>query len=149
MYSNAIKRIGILLFYHIALSAQAIAQDLPQEKNKNADVLMGNLTTQTSFNALPDQCVTLREGRDCYAEVTIHWQSEHKQSLCLYQEGVEQHLGCWHDNNDARIAIEFISNENLNYQLRSVHNNEVIAETEVAVRWVHKGSSRKRRWRLF
>ena len=147
MYSKPIKLICILLFYSGAANLQAMPLGTPND-TKTTEVNLA-LKVSTSFHALPAQCVTLREGRDCFAEVTMHWQSQHKQSLCLYQEGLEQHLGCWHDNNTAHIAIEFISNKNVNYQLRTAHNNVIVAETEVTVSWLHKGSTRKRRWRLF
>jgi hypothetical protein len=101
------------------------------------------------FSALPEQCVTLRQGRDCFAEINIHWQSSNMQTLCLYQKGVEQHLKCWRNSESAHITIEFISNKSVSYQLRNLSNDKLIAETEVKVSWLHKSSIRKRRWRLF
>jgi len=102
-----------------------------------------------NFTALPEQCVTLRQGRACFATVELNWQSASKQSFCLYQEGKNKQLGCWQNNNNVQIKIEFESNKSVKYQLRTVNEDKVIAETQVEVSWQHKNTSRKRRWRLF
>ncbi|KGJ94971.1 DUF3019 domain-containing protein [Colwellia psychrerythraea] len=102
-----------------------------------------------NFTALPEQCVTLRQGRACFATVELQWQSPKKESFCLYQVGKNKQLGCWQNNNNVQIKIEFESNKSIKYQLRSVSDNKVIAETQVEVSWQHKNTSRKRRWRLF
>ncbi len=101
------------------------------------------------FTALPEQCVTLRQGRACFATVELQWQSPSKHSFCLYQEGKKKQLGCWQNNNNVQIKVEFESNKTVKYQLRALSDNKVIAETQVEVSWQHKNTSRKRRWRLF
>jgi hypothetical protein len=106
-------------------------------------------STQVGFTALPEQCVTLRQGRACFATVELKWQSTLKQNFCLYQEGKKKQLGCWQNNNSALIKVEFESNKSVKYQLRTLSDNKVIAETQVEVSWQHKNTSRKRRWRLF
>jgi hypothetical protein len=145
MYSKLGKVVSILLCYFINVPIHATEQ-------KNTD---GKNTTNTKvqvdiqLRALPEQCVTLRQGRDCFAEVNIHWESQHKQTLCLYQEGLDKHLKCWQNNESAHIAIDFVSNKSINYQLRNLNDNKLVAETQVTVSWLHKSSNRKRRWRLF
>ena len=104
---------------------------------------------EVAFTALPEQCVTLREGRNCFATVELQWKSSSKHSFCLYQEGKSKQLGCWEDNNNVHIRVEFESNKSIKYQLRTVIDDKVIAETQVEVSWQHKNTSRKRRWRLF
>jgi hypothetical protein len=101
------------------------------------------------FTALPEQCVTLRQGRACFATIELQWQSSSKQSFCLYQEGHNKQLGCWQNNNKVQIKVEFESNKSIKYQLRTISDDKVIAETQVEVSWQHKNTSRKRRWRLF
>jgi hypothetical protein len=103
----------------------------------------------TSLTVMPEQCVTIRQGRDCFATVQLQWQSDSKHSFCLYQEGTEKQLGCWQDNNSISVQLEFESNKSVKYQLRNQHNDKVIAETKVEVSWQHRKISRKRRWRLF
>lgn len=115
----------------------------------NANEVKTVNSAEVTFTALPEQCVTLRQGRDCFATVELQWQSSDKQSFCLYQEGKNKQLGCWQNNNKVQIKIEFESNKSINYQLRTVSDNKVIAETKVEVSWQHKNTTRKRRWRLF
>ena len=101
------------------------------------------------FTALPEQCVTLRQGRNCFATVELQWQSPSKQSFCLYQEGDDKQLGCWKNSDNVQIKIDFESNKSIKYQLRKEINNKVVAEAQVEVSWQHKNTARKRRWRLF
>ena len=72
-----------------------------------------------------------------------------KYNFCLYQEGKKKQLGCWQDNNHIQIKVEFESNKSVKYQLRTLTDDKVLAETQVEVSWQHKNTSRKRRWRLF
>ena len=132
-----VLRVPLLLF-SLLLAVQVNANE--RKPVNNAEV---------TFTALPEQCVTLRQGRDCFATVELQWQSSAKQSFCLYQEGKNKQLGCWQNNNKVQIKIEFESNKSINYQLRTVSDDKVIAETKVEVSWQHKNTTRKRRWRLF
>jgi len=131
-------KVLLLLFYSLLTSASVKADEVE------------TLTIETvNFTALPEQCVTLREGRACFATVELKWQSPFKQHFCLYQEGKKKQLGCWKNNNNVRIKVEFESKQSVKYQLRTVNEDKVIAETQVEVSWQHKSTSRKRRWRLF
>ena len=132
---KGITLLRLLLLYGLFLPHTGQANDLS--------------TGQVTFSALPEQCVTLRQGRSCFAKVELHWQSYSKQSFCLYQQDQKKQLGCWQNNNNARIKIEFESNKSVIYQLRTTSDNKVIAETQVEVSWQHKNTARKRRWRLF
>lgn len=120
---------------------------LAEQVNANEVKILNS--AEVTFTALPEQCVTLRQGRDCFATVELQWQSPAKHSFCLYQEGQTKQLGCWQNNNKVQINIEFESNKTIKYQLRTVSDNKVIAETQVEVSWQHKNTTRKRRWRLF
>lgn len=125
------------LLYCLLVCDQVNANELKKIKSKVA------------FTALPEQCVTLREGRACFATVELQWKSSSKYSFCLYQEGKNKQLGCWKNNDKVHIEIEFESNKSIKYQLRTMNDNKVIAETQVEVSWQHKKTTRKRRWRLF
>ena len=145
MYSNIGKGIAkahakvlLLLFYSLLIINPAKANETKTQFNKTVD-----------FTALPEQCVTLRQGRACFATVELQWQSTSKYSFCLYQEGEKKQLGCWKNNNKVQIKVEFESNKSIKYQLRSVADDKIIAETQVEVSWQQKKTSRKRRWRLF
>ena len=139
MYFNLGKGIAIVLatlFYCLLVGNQVCANEL-------------TVTDNVVFTALPEQCVTLRQGRSCFATVELQWQSPSKQSFCLYQEGEEKQLGCWKNNNNVQVKIDFESNKSVKYQLRKEVNNKVVAEAQVEVSWQHKNTARKRRWRLF
>lgn len=141
MYSNVVKGVTALkplLLFGLVMMTQAEATE--------TTVLN---STEVAFTALPEQCVTLRQGRACFATVELQWQSAQKYNFCLYQEGKKKQLGCWQNNNNIQIKVEFESNKSIKYQLRTLTDNKVLAETQVEVSWQHKNTSRKRRWRLF
>ena len=145
MYSNTGKGVAIIYAKTSLLLLYSLLVISPVKAIEN-EVLTSK---PVSFTALPEQCVTLREGRACFATVELNWQSSYKQNFCLYQEGKKKQLGCWQNNNNVQIKIEFESNKSVKYQLRALTDNKVIAETQVEVSWQHKSTSRKRRWRLF
>lgn len=97
----------------------------------------------------PEQCVTLRQGRSCFATIHFQWQSTQKESLCLFQANQVKALICWKNTQAGDINIEFEASENTQYQLRTLAHNKVVAQSQIKVSWLHKRSSRKRRWRLF
>ena len=139
MYFNVGKGIAIVLptlLYCLLGCKQVSATELTVADN-------------VGFTALPEQCVTLRQGRSCFATVELQWQSPSKQSFCLYQEGNDKQLGCWKNSDNVQIKIDFESNKSIKYQLRKEINNKVVAEAQVEVSWQHKNTARKRRWRLF
>jgi hypothetical protein len=145
MYSSIGKGIAIvdaqvllLLFFSLSFLNIVQAEEVTTLKSEQVD-----------FTALPEQCVTLRQGRACFATVELQWHSDAKQSFCLYQEGEKKQLGCWQNNDNVQIKIEFESNKSVKYQLRALSDDKIIAETKVEVSWQHKSTSRKRRWRLF
>lgn len=139
MYSN-ISRV-LLIIFSFFLSSVKAEDDI-------------SLSTNTSFSVQPQQCVTLRQGRNCYATLTIQWQKSTEQSLCLHQVNTKQNnsekkLFCWPKSNKGETSVLFESSDNLTYQLRTLKDEKLIAETEMVVSWVHKNTARKRRWRLF
>ena len=102
-----------------------------------------------SFTAHPAQCVTLRQGRNCFHDIKLQWQAPLQQEVCLVQAGQQKKLKCWKNRGYGDMVIEFESNESITYQLRRLSDNKIIAQTQIKVSWQHKSSARKRRWRLF
>jgi hypothetical protein len=112
------------------------------------------LSTKIAFSVQPQQCVTLRQGRDCFANITIQWQKSTEQALCLYQiktkkSDTQKQLICWPKSNNGQTSVSFESSDNLTYQLRTLKDKELVAEAEIIVSWVHKNTIKRRRWRLF
>lgn len=143
MYSRVCKGFALLtclLFSFISIFAQA----------QNPLVKAAEL----SFNVQPQQCVTLRQGRDCFASIKIYWQTNTEQAICLYQihkkkPNNQEKVICWAKNHSGRANVAFESNNNVTYQLRTLEENRLMAEKEVVVSWLHTDTTRRRRWRLF
>ncbi len=111
------------------------------------------VSTEINFSAQPQQCVTLHQGRDCFATILIQWQRPTSQTICLFHVNKKQatskkQLMCWPESKAGQANIEFESSDNLTYQLRTQLDDRLLAETEIIVSWLHK-NTRRRRWRLF
>ncbi|NQY89682.1 MAG: DUF3019 domain-containing protein [Colwellia sp.] len=143
MYSSVSKGISLLVYsLYIGFISAVKADD-------NTTV-----STKVAFSVQPQQCVTLRQGRDCFATITVHWQKLTEQSLCLYQINTKQtasqkQLICWPKSNKGQASVAFESSDNLTYQLRTLQDKQLVAEAEIVVSWVHKNTTVRRRWRLF
>lgn len=143
MYSSVSK--GIALLFYIPLITF-----IPQ--STAAENLA--VTDKIEFRLQPQQCVTLRQGRDCFATITVQWQQTSPQSLCLYQINKKQpdnkqQLHCWDKKHQGLTHIEFESSDTLTYQLRTQPGDHLVAQTDVVVSWLHKNTTRRRHWRLF
>ncbi|OUR61057.1 hypothetical protein A9Q74_11070 [Colwellia sp. 39_35_sub15_T18] len=142
MYSSVSKGVALLIFISVnGLISAADAQDKT------------TLSTNIAFSVQPQQCVTLRQGRDCFATINLQWQKSTELSLCLYQinqqSDSKQQVKCWQKSRQGQISIAFESSGNIIYQLRSIKDDHLLAETEIVVSWLHKNTTRRRRWRLF
>lgn len=98
----------------------------------------------------PTMCVALNQGRTCYAQVNIQWNTLIKDDFCIFQKTANQQkqLKCWKNTQANSLSFGFESNESITYQLIN-KNNKSLAEATIEVSWVHEKSPRKRRWRLF
>ena len=141
MYSSASKGIALLILFN-CFSSLAKAEDKTI------------LYTEIAFSVQPQQCVTLRQGRNCFATITIQWQNPTETTLCLYQlkkqlADSKKKLVCWAKKKKGQISVEFESSDNQTYQLRTLKGERLIAETEVVVSWLDENTTSRRRWRLF
>jgi hypothetical protein len=107
------------------------------------------ITLSTNLSAMPAKCITLTQGRQCFASVTLRWQAPIKGNYCIYQEGKKQALDCWYNQQQNTTTFEFESSKSLQYKLVAYDQEQVIAQALIEVSWVHEASPRKRRWRLF
>lgn len=128
----------LLLFFNSANAAEK--KVLPQ---------LASLKLTTVMSAQPARCITLNQGRTCFATVTLNWQTPQIGDYCVYTQTQKKLIHCWKSSRQDSTIFEFESSENIHYQLVSSKSKQVIAETAVEVSWVHKASPRKRRWRLF
>jgi hypothetical protein len=143
MYFNFGKGFTILFLalLYVFISKPTIAKTVAHQKSIEAK--------PTSFTAQPGQCVTLRQGRKCFANIRLQWKTPLKQDVCLFQTGQEREIKCWKSHDHAEMVLEFESNESISYQIRTLNGNKIIAQTQIEVSWLHKSRARKRRWRLF
>jgi len=101
------------------------------------------------FSALPATCITLRQGRKCFATITISLELTELGDYCIYQQGLSKPMHCWQDTPAPILSFAFESNEKTVYTLKNEKSQQIIAKTAVEVSWVHQTISRKRRWRIF
>ena len=101
------------------------------------------------FTALPATCITLRQGRTCFANITISLDLIAEGDYCVYQQGETHPIHCWHKTAPKVLNLAFESAQKIVYSLKNEQSQQIIALTAVEVSWVRKASSRKRRWRLF
>lgn len=140
MYSNKGLIIALLLMWLFCTSSNSAELTTQQE---------AHITLETALLAQPAKCVTLTQGRTCFATVTLRWQAPQNGNYCIYQSGELAALQCWQAQQSDTMVFEFESNKTIEYQLIALEHNRIIAQAQVEVSWVHKASPRKRRWRLF
>ena len=107
------------------------------------------ISSRVEFSAQPTTCVALHQGRTCYREVTLQWQTQKPGNFCIYQKVTNKVIQCWTNSQADQTQFNFEANERVEFQLVETERNIVVAETFIDVSWVHKASPRKRRWRLF
>ncbi|WP_448548958.1 DUF3019 domain-containing protein [Thalassotalea fusca] len=107
------------------------------------------MSSRVEFSAQPTTCVALHQGRTCYTQVTLQWQTQESGNFCIYQKVTNKIIQCWKNSRINQAQFNFEADEKVEFQLVETERNIVVAETFVEVSWVHKASPRKRRWRLF
>ncbi len=127
------------LCFTLLLSGPLLAEQQPEGEKKVEDALI----------ALPDTCVALREGRNCYAEVDITWHQQQIGNYCLRNAQSKHIMQCWLMQQKGLFRYQFDSAETVGFELISSDNGKVVASTEIQLQWVYKNRQKKRRWRLF
>ena len=103
----------------------------------------------THLSVKPNKCVALRQGRTCFADVTLTWQVAVAGDYCLLSNKQQKPLACWQNKRFGSVSYNFESHDNEQFTLVSRHNSTVLLASDIQVTWLHKSSSKKRRWRLF
>ncbi len=93
----------------------------------------------------PQHCVTLEEGRTCYATVNVQWQAPAPADVCLVLAG--EPLQCWRNLPTGSWQFEFAAAQSQTLTLQV--GTEIIASQQLTVSWVQKRRGTKRHWRLF
>jgi hypothetical protein len=140
------KGFAVLSFYLLLLPSLQAEESRLIERKSEADNLIDNPVT---FSAQPAMCVSLHQGRTCYASVSLQWSIEQNSNICIVDKQQRKKLKCWKNSRYNQLMFEFESNKKIEFQLINADTEQVIAETVIEVSWVHKATLRKRRWRLF
>ncbi|AQQ01852.1 hypothetical protein B0W48_19975 [Pseudoalteromonas aliena] len=112
------------------------------------------LSAQTESNpapliVIPDTCVALREGRNCYADVVITWQQPTIGNYCLRDATSKYIMQCWLKQKQGTLNYTFDSEQSISFELFDSNTSKVIDTSEVKLQWVYQNRQKKRRWRLF
>ena len=112
------------------------------------------LTSEPSLDGVnltpkPSSCVSLHQGRECFATIELTWQTPQVEDYCLFVETSNQPLKCWKQSNRGRIEFDFESAKSLAFHLKGGPQQVKVAQTKVSVGWVYNSSNKKRRWRIF
>lgn len=138
MFSRCKGMAGLALYLWL-LSFQSQATDQP----------IGPVMAQ------PNKCVALTQGRECFAQITLTWQTPHTGDYCLVQESQDaqvprgQVLKCWNAASNGQFLFDMQSAQNVVIVLREKNHQETIGRSVIQVSWLYQSNSRKRRWRLF
>jgi hypothetical protein len=97
----------------------------------------------------PNQCIAISQGKTCYVDVELMWQTRVKSGYCLYSSQSEQALLCWKKQNKGQYKNEISSSQNVQFLLKD-HQNNTLATTELKIAWIYKKNARSRsNWRMF
>lgn len=105
--------------------------------------------TQNTLTAVPDTCVALREGRDCYADVVITWHQPIIGNYCLRDTTSKYIMQCWLKQQQGTLNYAFDSKQSIAFELFDSNTSKIIGTAEVKLQWVYQNRQKKRRWRLF
>jgi hypothetical protein len=97
-----------------------------------------------SLSIQPEQCVSMREGLDCYAKVKLNWQSSVNANYCLYSDQSQQALQCWQEQQRGDY-----SSEDVRFFIIKEQEAIELASTVMRVTWVYKRKRSPVSWRVF
>ncbi|NMP31175.1 DUF3019 domain-containing protein [Thalassotalea sp. M1531] len=103
-----------------------------------------------TLEVAPTQCVAVRQGQACYADVKIHWQLNLAGEYCLYSSQQNVPLECWKNQRSGRWANEIKAFEDVKFYLSLKQSQQKLATGKLEVAWVYKKNIRKNAiWRMF
>lgn len=124
------------LLLSLLVSAHVSAEQSPRQEGA---------TPNLDFSVSPTKCVTMEQGRRCYADIVVTWKSSQPLDACLILD--QQRLHCWAQQRSAQLEFEFVGSQNATLALQQ--GPEILARQEIQVSWVHSDTRRRSYWRLF
>lgn len=112
--------------------------------------LLAEEISQVYLRIKPSQCVSLRQGQDCYVTLNIDWQAANKGNYCLYSAQKVEAILCWQDQAAGQRQIDMKINGDTQFWLKDQATGKTIAKTLVKQAWVHKKQAVSfSSWRIF
>ena len=99
--------------------------------------------------AVPDTCVALREGRDCYADILLTWSQPTLGNYCLRDATSKYIMQCWLKQQKGTFNYAFDSQKSISFELFDSNTSKIISTANVKLQWVYQNRQKKRRCRLF
>lgn len=104
----------------------------------------------TTLIVEPNRCIALQQGQTCYADLKFEWANPPTGQFCLFDERQPDPVVCWMGNTLVSYKLQFKSDKNVNFEIRSKPSDLSLAQVLVKVSWVYKSNtSSTSRWRLF
>ena len=97
----------------------------------------------------PAKCVSLKQGRTCYQDVTFRWQAPAVADYCIFKRDIEKPLKCWSRKRQGKLGYAFADRQNQHFILRKRGQEIPLATTVIEVRWVYKRRNERFGWKIF
>ncbi|WP_444997064.1 DUF3019 domain-containing protein [Aliikangiella sp. IMCC44359] len=102
-----------------------------------------------SLDLLPNKCVALRKGRECFAKINVRWHAQVSGNYCLRRQADKLIINCWKNQMQGDFSYIFRSQNAEILELIFENSDNVIITAPIKVSWVYKSKKRKGRWRVF
>ncbi len=108
------------------------------------------VTTLPKLAIKPTQCVSMRQGQDCFVNVDVSWQVVQKGDYCLYSTQASTPLKCWSNSHIGNFQADIFVTQNVTFTLKSQNNNVSIISSVLELAWVHTTQRLSHSsWRVF
>ena len=101
------------------------------------------------IKAVPNKCVALRKGRECFATIKVKWKSQLKSQYCLRRQSDNLEINCWENHSEGDFFYVFSSSEDEQLVLVRTADKRVMGTSKIKVSWVYNSKKRRSRWRVF
>lgn len=113
-------------------------------------IVAKEVNKEYSLKIEPEQCVAMRQGQLCYADVIMNWKAEDSGNYCLFSSLQPSALRCWSNSKSGKHEQEISSDENIIFSLKKQGSLNDLITQELEMAWVYDKSTRKNiSWRMF
>lgn len=103
-----------------------------------------------TLKIVPEQCVALTQGQNCFVDATLTWTSNTIGDYCLFSSQQVKPLMCWLQKKEGKFSNEFSDNKSIVFTLKTGNKNQVKSTKILKVTWVHQKRGQPRMWwRIF